>query len=242
MSRRDRIRIAVIGELGQTVLDSSAQAVVESHSFALEIEQFDPKGADPGTLMDLLEVLQKAGYSAVELRDPVTQVLTPLTEWTTSANEAGIVDSLCFEDSDVGMPAGHNLSYLASGRVIEQIGLDVRGESFMLVGDSVSTHGVSAALLRAGAENVRTGPELEVKRGEVTSAGDSERVLDIRHGGGIGFEALDGKAEDPTARDGFRRLFWAERLRQIIKTCHGPDLPFSFSRELSGSAPIKDGR
>ena len=96
MSRRDRIRVAVVGTLRQGGLASAAQTVAERHAVSIEIDQFDPAGANPGTLMDLLEVLQEAGYSAVELRDPLAQIVTPLTEWTASANEAGLVDSLSF--------------------------------------------------------------------------------------------------------------------------------------------------
>lgn len=220
-----------MGNIHPTGLTSKAQAVAERHSIVLEVDRFDSAGSDPGTLMDLLEVLQKAGYSAVDLRDPVVQVLTPLTEWTTSATEAGIVDLLCFKDSDAELPTGYNVSYLAARRVLKERDLDVKDQSVLLSADPVAAQGVSAALMHLGAE-VRTATD--------SPTGEIEKTLDFRHGGGIGFEPLKSEGSDSTTDEVLRRLFWAERLRQIVRVSNGPDLPFSFSRELSESESAGD--
>jgi hypothetical protein len=83
----DQVRVAVMGSVRDSDLDSAAQAVAANHSFVLEVEHFDPTRADAGALMDLLELLPKAGFAAVDLCDPEAQVMTPLTTSTTSARK-----------------------------------------------------------------------------------------------------------------------------------------------------------
>ena len=82
--------------------------------------------------MDLLEVLPKSGVDAVDLRDPIGQELTSLAKWTASAEQAGLVDSITFPESDTRLPDGHNVSYVATQRTLTEEDLDVRGRSVVL--------------------------------------------------------------------------------------------------------------
>lgn len=233
MSGLNQVRVAVMGSVRDAGLDSAAQAVATNHSFVLEVEYFDPKRADAGALMDLLELLPKAGFAAVDLRDPEAQVLTPLTTWTTSAKEAGVVDSICLTESDARLPDGYNVAFLATRRILAEMDLDVRGRSVVLLADSVSDQGAVAALVGSGADEVRTAPRRpDIQQTQTDSTAETPWMIDITRTGGERGN-IDVNPEDPATGDTIRWLFWAERLRQLIHVARGPALPFSFSQELA---------
>jgi hypothetical protein len=184
-------------------------------------------------MIDSLEFLPKAGAAAVDIWHPGVEVVSQATEWTQSAVDAGSVDLIAFRDSDLELPYGHNVSYLAAEQALARVAARLEGADVLVVAGQVPGKGVRSAAIRLGARSAR------VDQRRAGADGASQSRAPIETGGADVILRLDPSAVE-TATDGpssvefsgFAAHWNALRITECLRIVWRRDLPGQLTADL----------